>query len=377
MKKKIVFGILMLFACFALTGCGCSKKEYSVKFDSRGGSSVSSQTVADGDLVIKPADPTRSGYSFAGWFLDLDDDDAFDFNSKISKDITLYAKWNQGGASVGGECNKTCDDGYTLDSKTCECVKNNDDSDKNVAVSSVKLNKNTTTLTVGASETLKLTISPSNASNKSASWKSSDTSVVTVKNGKITAVGVGTATVTVTVDGKSTSITVTVKEPVKVDSVSISGDKTVKVGKTIKLTATVKPSDATDKTVSWKSSDNGIATVSSDGTVKGVKAGSVTITATAGGVSATYTITVEDDSEYTYTVTQISDPMGATLQSEIRVFKNGVEVTKDVERVWTADGVENLGKYSSNYKAILVKNTDVSRIGAIKIGSDVIKITKR
>lgn len=63
---------------------------FIVSFDSDGGSSVASQRIADGGTVIKPADPTRDGYTFLGWQLDGQD---YSFNSKVSRSITLKAKW--------------------------------------------------------------------------------------------------------------------------------------------------------------------------------------------------------------------------------------------------------------------------------------------
>ena len=76
----------------------------------------------------------------------------------------------------------------------------------NVAVSSVSLNKNSTSLYVGDSETLTATISPSNATNKAVTWTSSNTSVATVSNGVVTAVAKGSATITVrTTDGNKTA----------------------------------------------------------------------------------------------------------------------------------------------------------------------------
>lgn len=82
---------------------------------------------------------------------------------------------------------------------------------------------------------------------------------------------------------------------------------------------------------------------------------------------------------YTYTVSDFIDPTtgGSAIYSEVRVFKNGSDISKDVFRVWTADGSENLGKYSSDHKAILVNNSEISRIGSIKIDGKVIKITKK
>ncbi len=65
----------------------------TVTFNSNGGSSVASQTVADGSKATKPADPTKSGYTFGGWYTDSACTTAFDFNTVVTSDITLYAKW--------------------------------------------------------------------------------------------------------------------------------------------------------------------------------------------------------------------------------------------------------------------------------------------
>ncbi|WP_161788260.1 Ig-like domain-containing protein, partial [Bifidobacterium boum] len=106
-------------------------------------------------------------------------------------------------------------------------------------------------------------------------------------------------TVTASAGGKSASVKVTVTDPsstVDVRSVSISGAGTVAAGKTIQLTAAVTPSNATNKTVTWASLDPSVATVSSTGVVTGVKAGTTTILATAGGVSAVASVTVSGSS---------------------------------------------------------------------------------
>ena len=67
-------------------------KKYTVSFDSNGGSSVASQTVEEGKKASKPSNPTRSGYTFAGWTLN---GSAYDFNSAVKGNITLVAKWNK------------------------------------------------------------------------------------------------------------------------------------------------------------------------------------------------------------------------------------------------------------------------------------------
>lgn len=65
-------------------------KKYTVKFDSNGGSKVSSKEVTSGSKVSKPSNPTRTGYKFGGWTLN---NKAYDFNSKVTSNITLLAKW--------------------------------------------------------------------------------------------------------------------------------------------------------------------------------------------------------------------------------------------------------------------------------------------
>ncbi len=67
-------------------------KKYTVTFNSNGGTAVSSQTVKEGGKATKPANPTRNGYTFAGWTLN---GNAYDFNSKVNSNITLVAKWNE------------------------------------------------------------------------------------------------------------------------------------------------------------------------------------------------------------------------------------------------------------------------------------------
>ena len=65
-------------------------KKYTVTFDSNGGSKVSSKEVTSGSKVSKPSNPTRTGYKFGGWTLN---NKAYDFNSKVTSNITLVAKW--------------------------------------------------------------------------------------------------------------------------------------------------------------------------------------------------------------------------------------------------------------------------------------------
>ena len=95
----------------------CVKSQaHRVKFDAQGGSSVNGQTLASGSTVAKPADPTREGYTFAGWYTDEACTKAYDFSVAVTADMTLYAKWiknavapdgNGGSGSKGGSGNGT------------------------------------------------------------------------------------------------------------------------------------------------------------------------------------------------------------------------------------------------------------------------------
>ena len=109
----------------------------------------------------------------------------------------------------------------------------------------------------------------------------------------------GSATITAAAGGKQAKCTVTVKKGVvAVTGITLSQTSlSLEVGKSATLTATVQPSDATDKTVTWGSSNSAVATVSSSGVVTAVKEGSATITAAAGGKQATCTVTVKAKKE--------------------------------------------------------------------------------
>ncbi len=161
-------------------------------------------------------------------------------------------------------------------------------------VTGVKLNKTSTTLEVGKTETLTATVSPSDATNKAVTWKSANDKIAKVDaNGKVTAVKAGTVTIMVTTNnGKTATCTVTVTQPstgVKLNKTST----TLEVGKTETLTATVSPSDASDKTITWSSSNTNVAAVS-NGKITAKKAGTATITAkSSNGKTATCTVTVK------------------------------------------------------------------------------------
>ena len=165
----------------------------------------------------------------------------------------------------------------------------------------VALDKTSLDLYVGDSETLTATVTPANAGNKKVTWSSSDESVATVSSkGEVTAVAEGKATITVTTQDGGLTATCTVnvapKPLVNVTGIELSKTTlTLNVGASATLKATVTPEDATNKNVTWTSSDAAIASVDEGGVVKALAEGLATITATTvdGGFAATCALTVK------------------------------------------------------------------------------------
>ncbi|MDE6523115.1 MAG: Ig-like domain-containing protein, partial [Muribaculaceae bacterium] len=168
---------------------------------------------------------------------------------------------------------------------------------KIIEVTGITLSNTNLSLTEGETATLTATIAPENATDKSVTWTSSDASIATVSDkGVVTAVKTGTATITATsANGKTATCTVTVAANIiSVESISISeSELSLTEGETATLTATIAPENATDKSVTWSSSDEAVATVSADGVVTAIKAGTAIITAaSSNGKTATCEVTV-------------------------------------------------------------------------------------
>jgi hypothetical protein len=151
---------------------------------------------------------------------------------------------------------------------------------------------------IGEMFSLIATYLPSDAKDAKVTWDSSDSSVASVNaSGIVTAKGVGICEITATAGGKTDTCTVSVSyESVEVESVSLSmGMNTVMVmyvGDTSVFNANISPSNADDKSVSWQSSDNSVATVNATGKVTAVAVGEATITVTASGKSDSYRVSV-------------------------------------------------------------------------------------
>ena len=206
--------------------------------------------------------------------------------SWVSSDSSVATVDNQGNVKAVGA--GTADITVSLEGYTATCRIT-----VVIPVSSVSLDRTSLALNKGESATLTATVNPSDATDKTVTWKTSNASVVTVANGVVKAVGGGTASITVNASGKTATCAVNVTVPVASINLNITS-KTLKQNETVQLSATVGPNDATDKTVSWASSNTSVAVVDSAGKVKALTEGSSVITAKAGDKTATCNITVSN-----------------------------------------------------------------------------------
>ena len=162
---------------------------------------------------------------------------------------------------------------------------------------SVSFTNTSDKLIIGMTKILKVFISPENAMDKSIIWNSSNEDVAIVSSeGVVTAKNVGTAIITVkTCNGKTATCKITVEQPI---TSIILNDATplLWIGETKSLTAIATPRTANNTAVNWSSSDENVATVSSDGIVTAKGQGICTITCTAAdgyGTKSTCEITIK------------------------------------------------------------------------------------
>ena len=170
--------------------------------------------------------------------------------------------------------------------------------DTGIPVASVGFNKNVLELEVGETYKLNATVLPSNATDKTLIWSSSDSDVASVSDGLITARKEGEAEITAKSGNKQAVCTVTVKPEtdvtVPVTSVTLNQSVyTLAIGASYTLIPTVLPANATDRQVKWSSSNEKTVTVSDRGVIQAIAEGTSTIKAEAGGKSATCAVTVE------------------------------------------------------------------------------------
>jgi O-glycosyl hydrolase/uncharacterized protein YjdB len=172
-----------------------------------------------------------------------------------------------------------------------------------VAVTGVSVSPTTATVAVNNTTQLAATVTPSNATNKSVTWASSNSAVASVSStGLVSGIAAGTAIITVkTVDGNKTATSNITVNVIATTGVTVSPTSAaVFATQTQQLTATVLPTNASNKLVTWSSSNTAIATVNSTGLVTGLAQGTATITArtVSGNFTATTAMTIKGQESY-------------------------------------------------------------------------------
>ena len=235
-----------------------------------------------------------------------------------------------------------------------------------VSVEKITIDQEDFEMTEGESTVLTATVLPADATDKTVGWHSSKEDIVMISNtGKVMAIAPGKSIITAKAGNKTDFITITViANAVRVTGISL--DKTtleLKVGDSEALTATVTPPDATNKNVSWTSSDAAVATVE-NGKVTGVKPGSVTITAKTedGGMTAECAVTVKTNLAPSVTVgaehisavsvvLQGKANLGPTVSMDLTL---GFQYRKDAEQLAPVTKVYATGyDWDYNYSVIL------------------------
>ena len=227
-----------------------------------------------------------------------------------------------------------------------------------VAVTGVYLGNVAVTMNVGDTVQLSAAVKPENADNQNLLWSSSDEKIVTVKDGRLTAISDGKATVTVKTEegGFSESCAVTVRKgPPPVVSIELNRSYIqLKKGSSETLKVTVHPEDADVSTLCWESESNKIASVERNGKVFANSVGTVKITCRTedGGVSAVCTVVVDEDDD---PIDKIDVSSAVTVDAAI--FKNGLRVNTNGELLFSPVLSEFRDKVSSskyhNYTAYL------------------------
>ncbi len=305
--------------------------------------------------------------------------------SSSNDEIATVSNSGEVSALSAGNVDITVDNGYTKITKKITVV-----SAGNInSVDSVKLNTTNLTVQVGKYAFLYATVSPSSATNKSVVWTSSNDSVAMVSNkGQVVGVKAGNAVITATTqDGNKTAMAkVTVKKAPsgsssggsssggsstggssgskykKVTKVAINSKNfTLVVGKTKKLTYTISPKNATNKKVTWKSSNPAIAKISTSGKVTGVRPGTATISAVgAGGVSGKVKVTVKNASSSGSKEVAVT---GLALSKTSVSLKKGSSVTVSSVVVPSNATNKKVTWKSSNTSVATVSNGRITGVG--------------
>ena len=236
-----------------------------------------------------------------------------------------------------------------------------------VPVDDIILSKTSETLSINSKSKIEASISPSSASNKKISFLSSNPSIVSVdSDGYITAKRNGTAYISINAENitKSYKVTVVNNVTISLKNISIQQNISINEGETKSISVTYTPSNATNKKITWKSSNTGIVTVDSNGNIKGISPGEASITATSidGNHIATSKIKVlETDKslkEISLNKTELKLKVGEEENLSVNYFPSNAE---NKEVTWSCD----------NEDIVKIKN---GKVKALKPGTAEVKV---
>lgn len=282
------------------------------------------------DIKVSEAEKQLVDISISDQKTSFVKDDTFTFGGKVmanysdgtSEDVTSQATFS--GYNLSNAGNQTVTVSFGGKSKTYSITV----TESKILVTSVALDVKSKNLYVDDTFTVNATVLPSDATNKTLTWTSSNSIVATVSNGFITAKSAGSATITAkATDGSAKKATLTLivsNKPVDVTGISLNKTTlSLKAGETAQLTATISPSNATDKAVNWSGSANGI-NVNSNGLV------SVSSTATV-GKTATIVATAHGNTAKTAScvVTVIETPVGEKDAWTVMIYMCGSTLEYD------------------------------------------------
>ncbi|MDR0232854.1 MAG: Ig-like domain-containing protein [Dysgonamonadaceae bacterium] len=234
-----------------------------------------------------------------------------------------------------------------------------------ISVTGVSLNKTQLTLKTTETETLIATITPDDATNKNVQWSSDNESVATVdQTGKVTAIKAGTAIITVTTEDESLTANceVTVIQPVTGITLN-KNSLTLNTPLSETLVATILPDDVSDKRIEWSSSNEAIATVSANGLVTAIKAGTaiITVKTVDGNYTATCNVT-------------ILQPVTGVILNKTELILNKLQSETLIATVQPSDASNKNVSWSSNNETVAIVD-QTGKIDALTTGTAVISVT--
>lgn len=235
-KKKVTIIAILIIILILIIGLVLFflNKKYIVEFDTKCDITIENQTVKRGQTADEPEEPTRDGYIFLGWYTNEESNDKFDFNTKITENLLLVAKW------------KEIEDSQVL---------------------SIVAEKNEMSINEELQLTIKSEPEESNSEEVETTWISSDESIATVdENGTVKAIKSGTVTITATVGENIATFEITVKEEKESNETNTTNSTNTNTSKTSssKKTSNTNTNTSNTNTNTDTSSTNTNSNVNTD-----------------------------------------------------------------------------------------------------------------